>query len=211
MLNKDRVKLWRETNKEASKAWRRDWLSKNKERVRKTQAEYRTSHKTELSIKGKPYRQSRLTEIHSCQKRHSRYVKSAALYFSWVKRHNYPALFRILCWNCNFKTANIPGNSDAAKRRLRRKMDVMAHYSHGTSFCAKCGEKDIHVLSIDHINGCGCQHRAVLNLKGGDQFYRWLQNAGYPSGYRVLCLNCNCPKFELDRKSPRPACTDDRR
>ena len=131
--------------------------------------------------------------------------------YSWVKRHNYPALFRILCWNCNFKTANIPGNSDAAKRRLRRKMDVMAHYSHGTSFCAKCGEKDIHVLSIDHINGCGCQHRAVLNLKGGDQFYRWLQNAGYPSGYRVLCLNCNCPKFELDRKSPRPACTDDRR
>jgi hypothetical protein len=38
--------------------------------------------------------------------------------------------------------------------------------------------------------GGGTKQRRRLQL-GGRAFYRWLKNNGYPSGYRVLCMNCN--------------------
>ena len=56
--------------------------------------------------------------------------------------------------------------------------------------CKCCGEKNIGFLSIDHIHGGGGKHRRELGLIGY-QFYRWLVYNKYPSGYQVLCLNCN--------------------
>jgi hypothetical protein len=49
------------------------------------------------------------------------------------------------------------------------------------------GARDIHALSIDHINGGGCQHRRQL---GYINFYKWLEKNGYPEGFRVLCMSC---------------------
>jgi len=71
------------------------------------------------------------------------------------------------------------------------KLLVFGHYS-PFLMCARCGCTDIRVLTIDHIEGGGCVHRrTVLKRSGGTQFYVWLKRNGYPSGFQVLCMNCN--------------------
>jgi hypothetical protein len=91
------------------------------------------------------------------------------------------------------------------RKRYRRKYHILSHYSNGTLACACCGEDHIEFLAIDHIEGGGTQHRKALGV--GDRFYLWLMREDYPSGYRVLCHNCNsalgmfgyCPHASLDR------------
>ncbi len=90
-------------------------------------------------------------------------------------------------WNKN--------NQDKLKRYRKEaykktKLEVLGHYSNGVPVCSCCGEPEIVFLSIDHINGGGTKHRKEL-LGQGKNFYRWLKINGYPSGYRVLCHNCN--------------------
>jgi hypothetical protein len=46
-------------------------------------------------------------------------------------------------------------------------------------------------LSIDHVDGGGYQHRKQLK---DDGLYRWLKRNKYPTGFQVLCMNCNVAK-----------------
>jgi hypothetical protein len=88
------------------------------------------------------------------------------------------------CKKCTRKMAEYSKKSkDALKLR------VLMHYSKGTLVCDCCDENLIEFLSIDHINGGGKQHRVETGL--GKAFYRWLERHNYPTGYRVLCFNCN--------------------
>ena len=68
----------------------------------------------------------------------------------------------------------------------KNKIDVFNAY--GGAMCACCGETHIEFLSLDHIGGDGAAHRRQLAGKG---LYLWLKTNGYPSGFRVLCMNCN--------------------
>jgi hypothetical protein len=70
------------------------------------------------------------------------------------------------------------------------KIEVMAHYSNEI-VCSCCGETNIDLLSIDHIEGLGNQHRRETGDGKGLHFYRWLHTNNYPLGFQVLCLNCN--------------------
>ena len=54
--------------------------------------------------------------------------------------------------------------------------------------CNCCGEKTPAFLTIDHINGGGAEHRRSLR---GLPIGNFLKKNNYPSGYRVLCWNCN--------------------
>lgn len=54
--------------------------------------------------------------------------------------------------------------------------------------CSCCGETIIAFLALDHVNGGGRKHRQET---GGGGFYSWLRRNNYPSGFRVLCHNCN--------------------
>ena len=74
--------------------------------------------------------------------------------------------------------------------RLKRKVIVLSIYSNYKMCCEFCGEDDIDVLTIDHINGGGHKHRRQIN----QDFYGWLVRNKFPSGYRVLCFNCNWKK-----------------
>jgi len=56
--------------------------------------------------------------------------------------------------------------------------------------CACCGEWRLEFLTLDHIDGGGNQHRK--SGMTGRKFYLWLKREGFPPGYRVLCMNCNC-------------------
>lgn len=81
------------------------------------------------------------------------------------------------------------------KRKLERtrlKVEVLTHYSKSAKLQCECCKEDIlEFLSIDHIHGGGGKHRQQTVNSGGSNFYRWLRKQNYPSGYRVLCHNCN--------------------
>lgn len=78
------------------------------------------------------------------------------------------------------------------QRRMERKIRVISHYSDGTMRCALCPEDRIGALTIDHVGGGGTAHRRSIGLTcGGTRFYDWLEKNQFPSGYRVLCSNCN--------------------
>lgn len=74
----------------------------------------------------------------------------------------------------------------------RYKYEVLSHYSEGIPKCNNCGITDMDVLCIDHINGGGKKHRKEVGY--GLTFYRWLFHNEYPSGFQVLCFNCNMKK-----------------
>ncbi len=83
------------------------------------------------------------------------------------------------------------------ERILLDRVKVLLHYGNGGIVCNNCGEQDIEVLCLDHINGGGKQHLKSLGSKGSC-FYNWLINNNYPEGYQVLCASCNVKKSKKD-------------
>ena len=73
--------------------------------------------------------------------------------------------------------------------------EVFAAY--GGYRCNCCGESESMFLSIDHVDNNGAQERkAGLYSGSGYSFYRWLRKTGFPSGYQVLCMNCQVGKHK---------------
>ena len=73
---------------------------------------------------------------------------------------------------------------------------VLEQYSNGNPKCACCGESNRDFLTVDHIEGHGNEHRRKLfgRSQSGWQFYAWLIREGFPSGFQILCFNCNMSK-----------------
>jgi hypothetical protein len=85
---------------------------------------------------------------------------------------------------------------ECKKRRKEQqemlKVEVLAHYGvNNTPNCVwpGCTVDDVDMLSLDHINGGGTQHRKSGGCNGGVIFYRKLRRAGYPDGYQTMCFN----------------------
>jgi hypothetical protein len=74
------------------------------------------------------------------------------------------------------------------KNRLIVRRRVLDHYG---GICACCGESAYEFLAFDHINGGGVQHRKQIKSK---DLYIWLYSNNYPTGFQVLCHNCNNAK-----------------
>lgn len=80
-------------------------------------------------------------------------------------------------------------NREAVKKSCRKlKIMTLNHYG---GKCVCCGEDRWEFLVIDHIYGNGAAHRKEFGITSGRQTYQWLKRNGFPSGYRVLCHNCN--------------------
>lgn len=79
-------------------------------------------------------------------------------------------------------------------RRQKRRAEVLVHYGGNPPKCVCCGELEDSFLSIDHINNDGAKHRKEINVHSGDAFYLWLKKNNFPSGFQVLCYNCNMAK-----------------
>lgn len=86
-------------------------------------------------------------------------------------------IFHNTCKECSDK------RSKQVHKELR--LEIITHYSPNMN-CDICGEKHLNFLAIDHINGGGNAHRRKTK-----QVYRDIKRNGFPSGYRVLCHNCN--------------------
>ena len=82
------------------------------------------------------------------------------------------------------------------QQRCRNRITAKVFDYYGRE-CACCGATGN--LTIDHVDGGGTAHRiALFGQSGGEragaQFYSWLIRQGYPDGYQVLCMSCNCSK-----------------
>lgn len=85
------------------------------------------------------------------------------------------------------------------KWREKIKYEVVKHYSDGKMNCRCCGECEYLFLTVDHINNNGSKERK-LHKGGGHHNYRRLIKLNFPSGYQILCYNCNCGRARTHDK-----------
>lgn len=130
----------------------------------------------------------------------------------WIK-HRQKRLSLGLCRDCGKKphrknkfTCRKCGNVACLRVKKRHKelrLDVLSHYSGGTPRCQCPGCKCaiIEFLTIDHVDGNGAKHRKSLGQyrkngirQSGRAILYWLKQNNYPSGFQVLCMNCNFGK-----------------
>jgi len=81
------------------------------------------------------------------------------------------------------------------QRRTALRMEALSAYG---GKCVNCGEDFPEILVIDHINGGGTRERKKIG--GGPNFFFFLKQKQYPSGYQVLCYNCNALKEHCPTK-----------
>jgi hypothetical protein len=137
-----------------------------------------------------------LDHINGGGNKHRKKVGNCQLVYQELKRLGFPDGYRVLCHNCNHAHRLIGGGVCKGKAywkacRLKLKKEIFNHYGNK---CACCGEDNLAVLSIDHINGGGRKHIQGLKNKKKVLFYQWLKNEGFPPGFRTLCMNCNMAK-----------------
>jgi len=151
------------------------YYSRNKEKVKKVHKEYYEKNKEKVLGRNKKYRDSH-------REQYNKYKQE------WRKRHPEAARESVR------KDHEKHKDKYQERRRalgLSRKIEALFYYSDGHMKCACCGESMIEFLSIDHVFGGG--HRHLKETKAGS-IYQWLRRADYPSGFQVLCYNCNCSK-----------------
>jgi hypothetical protein len=85
----------------------------------------------------------------------------------------------------------------ANRSNYKLKREVFSHYCNGAIECNSCKNNQLDMLTIDHINNDGAEHRKSINAIGGIDFYRWLKNNGFPTGLQVLCWNCQMKKRRM--------------
>lgn len=87
----------------------------------------------------------------------------------------------------------------------RCKADRRAALDYYGRHCAYCGETIEVFLTIDHINNDGGKHRKSLRKNSkcqtGINIGAWLRKNNYPSGFQVLCVNCNHAKSRIGEEA----------
>lgn len=144
---------------------------------------YRLAHKAELAIKLRAYRRQNATRLRLLKRKY------------YLKHKDY-IIKRARKWTCN---NNLKCVISGRKTRRKQKITICTHYCDGSPKCKSCLETDIDVLTLDHINDDGAEHRRRLGINSGYHFYCWLRNehkrlGQYPGGLQVLCFNCQLRK-----------------
>lgn len=112
---------------------------------------------------------------------------------AWARSRGWPPMFQVLCHNCNHlkALASRPvGRSKSAAYVRALREEVLRRYSDPPQ-CALCPVDDPRILTIDHVEGGGAEHRRRLGGRSSARLHRWLRDNGYPEGFRVLCQNHN--------------------
>jgi hypothetical protein len=109
-----------------------------------------------------------------------------------LKARGYPDGYQVMCSKCANRLA---GRGHPTPLKIK----VIGHYNRRKR-CVRCKEDDMWALTIDHIHGGGRAHMKSLGIIGGPKFYRWLVDHDYPSGYQVLCWNCQQIKQEKEHE-----------
>lgn len=135
-------------------------------------------------------------------------------FYRWLKRNNYPEGFQILCYNCQYRKRMLEMRSDEqthlkeVRAAYAKSIKVECLESYGGCKC-QCGEDDVTVLTLDHVNDDGAEHRRETNTRGFG-FYMMLRKNGFPSDppLQVLCMNCNIRKRNVKYQEGKSGQTD---
>ena len=97
---------------------------------------------------------------------------------------------------CRFSNwiENNPDDWAKMQSRWRKKLKMKAYINYGGNppKCACCGENIIEFLCLDHIDNNGSEYRKEIS---GRDIYEWIATNDYPSGFQILCRNCNWGKY----------------
>ena len=86
---------------------------------------------------------------------------------------------------------------EAEKAKTKRLSAILKNEvfeGYGGWRCVCCGEEERSFLTIDHMENNGSKMRREGIHGHSTQFYRWLKKGGFPSGFQVLCMNCQFGK-----------------
>ena len=86
---------------------------------------------------------------------------------------------------------------------MKRQVELLTEgvYKAYGQCCTKCGNNDRDVLTIDHVDQKGSQHKSNSGTRfRGIHLYRWLKQNNYPPGFRTLCINCNVKTYKLHKR-----------
>lgn len=120
--------------------------------------------------------------------------KHKAYHREYMRRYNQPATeqdrehlrAQWRAWHHNNKVRR----QAYTKARIRRvRLETLSAY--GGLQCACCKETEIEFLCLDHIHNNAAEERRVFGCADGFPLWSRLKKAGWPSGYQVLCYNCN--------------------
>lgn len=209
-------KKWREKNKEKLKIKQKEYQERKKEEIKIKSKLHRDKIKLEVL---KYYSENEIPNCKMCGENHNEFLEidhikgggrehkrniNRSTLHIWLKKNNYPIGYQILCSNCNIKKERLLSrelDKTRTKRQLngirndaKLKFETMLKYSVNGEIkcsCPNCNVNDIDILCIDHIDNNGAEHRKKEELKGGKDMYRWLKRNNYPTGFRILCNNCN--------------------
>ena len=149
--------------------WRKYYLKRRKDGYWK---KYRAKNREKLNLKIKEWRQKNKDKD---REYHRKYRNEHKEYYRQYHNKNYH-LKRVKYYqNRNFKL----------------RMIVLNHYSNNNPKCVCCGEKEYKFLGMDHINGGGNIHRKKIGFRS---MTGWLIKNNFPTGFQILCHNCNCAK-----------------
>jgi hypothetical protein len=80
-----------------------------------------------------------------------------------------------------------------ASKHRSRKVRVLLAYG---GVCVCCGERNLGLLTLDHRNGDGAEHRKALGHgKTSSRIYAWAEENGFPDVLQVMCWNCNSGRY----------------
>ena len=94
------------------------------------------------------------------------------------------------------------------KRQADRRLKDEVFEAYGGYRCVCCGETMQSMLTIDHVNNDGKEHRAKIaagksymtcRTGNGNSLYRDLRKNNFPDGVQILCYNCNISKYRLGK------------
>lgn len=79
-------------------------------------------------------------------------------------------------------------NKKKQDRDKANRLITLIHYGGNPPKCSCCREKHVEFLVFDHIDGGGNAHSKQIKKR---KLHIWLRLNNFPSGFRVLCSNCN--------------------
>ena len=116
-------------------------------------------------------------------------------FYRWLINNNLPDGYRCLCYNCNTKQYLLQTNwqyTDSYLKKKQRDSVIKRAVLDMIGGVCKCGQSDIDVLTVHHINDDGAKHRRELtNGNGGIRFYRKIFRLNEYDGLECRCFSCN--------------------
>lgn len=93
-------------------------------------------------------------------------------------------------WQTRNREKYLAKKRESTNRRRRETfLETLTHYCNGQPpSCYCCGELEVKLLGLDHINGGGTKQRKETKEANTS---RWARKNGYPPIFRVACHSCN--------------------